>query len=99
MKLTILAAVMLFLTACAGKDDYTPSSGTTGEKIFKTVCVECHEPKEHGKYFELDKAGATPDAIAGIVNKGNFLMPSFPNIVDGELKSLSEYVLSNSKVE
>ncbi len=99
MKLIFLPIIGLALAGCAGKDEYKPAPGTSGEDIFKAACLECHEPKEDGKYFELTKEKATPAAISETVAKGGFTMPSFPNISGDELKALSEYVLANSKVE
>ncbi len=89
----------LTLAGCAGKETFAPQAGASGEEIFQAACAECHEPKEHGKYFELAKDRATPSAIAEKINKGGFFMPSFPNISDEGLKTLSKYVLSISKVE
>ena len=99
MKLFFFPVLGLVLAGCAGKEEYTPAPGASGEDIFKTACAECHEPKEHGKVFELDEEKATPSAIAETVNKGGFFMPSFPNITGDSLKELSEYVLTVSKVE
>ncbi|HHL45208.1 MAG TPA: cytochrome c [Gammaproteobacteria bacterium] len=99
MKLFFVPILGLILAGCAGKEEYTPAPGATGEDIFKTACAECHEPKEHGKFFELSKEKANPSAIAKTVSKGGFFMPSFPNISGDSLETLSEYVLTISKVE
>ncbi len=97
MKPIFLPILALTLAGCAGKDEYSPATGATGEDIFKVACMECHEPKEHGKIFELTKEKAAPAAIAEKINKGSFTMPAFPNISGDSLKAVSEYVLANSK--
>ena len=94
LPLTLLLAV-----GCSKSNDYSPASGATGEDIFKTTCVECHQPKEGGHYFELNKEMANTTAIANKVNQGSFMMPAFPNIKADALQGLSEYVLSQSKAE
>jgi len=99
MKLILLPILGLALAGCAGKEEYIPPEGASGEDIFKAACSECHEPKEHGKVFELDREEATPSAIAEQVRKGGFFMPSFPNISGDDLKHLADYVLSVSEVE
>ncbi len=100
MKSTIVIAFSgLILAGCAGKEEFAPAPGASGPEIFQAACAECHEPKEHGKYFELTKEKANVSAIADKVAKGGFFMPSFPNITGKSLEALSEYVLSNSKVE
>ncbi len=100
MKLILLPILGLALAGCAGKEEYKPAPGASGEDIFKAACVECHEPGENGKVFELTKEKATVAAISEKIGKGSLTMPSFPNISGDELKSLSEYVLSiSNKVE
>ncbi len=97
MKLIFIPVIGLVLSGCAGKSDYSPPADATGEAIFRAACLECHEPKEDGTFFELGKEKATPSAIAETINKGGFTMPAFPNISGDAMKKLSEYVLANSK--
>jgi len=94
-----LPLILLLVVACSKSNDYSPASGATGKDIFNTVCVECHQPKFGGHYFELDKPMANVSAIANKVGKGSFMMPAFVNIQGGSLQGLSEYVLSQSKIE
>ena len=89
----------LVLAGCAGKKEFAPEANASGAEIFQAACAECHEPKEHGKYFELSREKATAGAIADKIAKGGFFMPSFPNITGKSLEAVSEFVLSNSKVE
>ena len=99
MRSTVLVVLGLAMAGCAGKEAYSPAAGATGEDMFREACAECHEPKEHGKYFELEKGEATPEVIADRISKGGFMMPAFPNIGSAELKLLSDYVLGISKIE
>ena len=94
LPLTLLLAV-----GCSKSNDYSPVSGATGEDVFKTACVECHQPMDGGHYFVLDKEMASVAAIANKVSQGGFMMPAFTNIQAGSLQKLSEYVLSQSKSE
>ena len=94
-----LPLTLLLVVACSNSKDYSPASGETGEDIFKTACVECHQPKDAVHYFELDKQMANVDAIANKISQGGFMMPAFVNIQGDSLKGLSEYVLSQSKAE
>ena len=97
--LIVLPLSLLLTVGCSKSNDYKPDSGATGEDVFKTTCVECHQPKEGGHYFELDKTMANTTAIANKVSEGGFMMPAFPNIQAEVLQGLSEYVLSQSKTE
>ncbi len=99
MRSTVLVVLGLVMAGCAGKETYSPAAGATGEDMFREACAECHEPKEHGSYFELDKEEATATAVAEKISKGGFMMPAFPNIGSAELKRLSDYVLDISKIE
>ncbi len=94
-----LPLMLLLATGCSKSNDYQPDSGASGEDIFKTACVKCHQPKEGGHYFELDKEMANTTAIGDKIGQGSFSMPAFPNIQADALKDLSEYVLSQSKAE
>jgi len=94
-----LPPILLLVVACTKSNDYSPASGATGEDIFKTACVECHQPKDGGHYFELDKQMANVSAIANKVGKGSFMMPAFINIHGSSLNGLAEYVLSQNKTE
>ncbi len=87
------------LAGCAGKEEYAPEPGASGEAIFQAACAECHQPKEDGKYFELPKEKATVQAIGETITKGGFFMPAFPNITGDALTAVSDYVLKNSKVK
>ncbi len=87
------------LAGCAGKEEYAPEPGASGEQIFQTACAECHQPKEQGNYFELTKDKATAEALAEKITKGGLFMPAFPNITGNSLKAVSDYVLSNSKLK
>ena len=99
MRSTVLVVLGLVMAGCAGKETYSPAAGATGEDMFREACAECHEPKEHGGYFELDKEEATATAVAEKISKGGFMMPAFPNIGSAELKRLSDYVLGISEIE
>ncbi len=94
-----LPLTLLLATGCSKSNDYSPASDATAEDVFKTTCIECHQPKEGGHYFELDKNMANATAIANKVSQGSFMMPAFPNIQGDSLQRLSEYVLSQNKAE
>lgn len=100
MKKTYLTIAMaaLAMAGCSKPNDYTPAAGASGADIFKAACIECHKI-ENGKIFELAADKANAAAIAKKVTEGGKIMSSFPNIKGEELKSLSQYVIDNSKVK
>lgn len=93
-----IAMVALAAAGCSKPNTHTPAAGASGADIFKTVCIECHKI-ENGKIFELAANKANAATIAKRITEGGVVMPSFPNIKGEELKSLSQYVIENSKVK
>ena len=95
-KLTVIGTTLL-IAGCTR--DYMPESGTSGELIFKSACVECHNTAVKdapGMLFTLYSNKATPTYISHKVHNGSLMMPKFPNIKDREMQALSEYVLDRS---
>lgn len=93
----VISGSLLFaLGGCARKNDYMPPAGATGEKIFKSACVQCHSPVS-GKVMILRPEMANKEAIVERVRNGKgFGMPAFPNLTGDSVQSLVEYVLENS---
>lgn len=90
------ATGVLLLSGCSR--DYTPTSGATGEEIFKSACMECHEAIE-GKdniYYELASDKKNIEFIEGRIASGSLVMPKFPNITGDSLKAVSKYALEHS---
>ena len=94
-----LSLPLMLLAGCSKVNNYTPVAGATGEDIFKTACVECHQQKQAGHYFDLDQEMANVTAIARKIGQGSFSMPAFPNIQGEALQGLSKYVLSQNDAE
>lgn len=94
-----LVAASIVVSGCSRTDEYAPEATASGEAIFQTACVGCHEAVSEGVYFELSADAAKPAAIAEKVSKGSLAMPGFPNIQGEQLTLLSEYVASVSAVK
>ncbi len=97
-RLTMLTAATVIATTagCSVSNDYTPVAGNTGEEIFSSACIDCHTPD--GSYiFEISPEKANVETIATIINKGEMVMPAFPNIQGAELTAISEFVLAKNR--
>lgn len=98
-----IASIVLFscvlgvlLGGCTRSNDYMPSPGATGEKIFKEACVQCHTPVS-GSVMILRSEIANVEAITERIKNGKGIrMPSFPNLSGDSARDLAEYVLENS---
>ena len=94
-----LPLALLLVSACSKTNDYIPAADASGEDIFKSACIGCHQPKQGGHYFELDQEMANATVIATKIGQGSFAMPAFANIQGDALRRLSEYVLSQSRLK
>lgn len=95
--LGVLGAAVV-LGGCGRSDEYAPAAEADGAAMFQAACVGCHEPVGEGVYFELSADKAKPGVIAEKITKGSMAMPGFPNITGDKLETLSQYVVSVSKV-
>lgn len=96
MNFLIVVSALVVLVGCGKGNDYTPAADASGEKIFTTVCTECHKPLSGNVAMLLSESMANKDAIIGKVNSGSMRMPSFPNIQGEAADRLAEYILANS---
>ena len=98
MNKTLLVAATTTLLLAGCSRDYTPEPGASGEDIFKSACMECHEAIE-GKdniYYELASDRRNADFVANRVSSGSLMMPKFPNINGASLKAVSQYAIEHS---
>jgi mono/diheme cytochrome c family protein len=92
--LAAMAAASLMLTACGGKESYSPEAGTAPAKMFEQACAHCHGSEGSGKFgFLLSLQGSqTPkDVMADIIRNGNGIMPAFPELSDKQIQKLATY--------
>jgi glucose dehydrogenase len=75
--------------------------GSPGEQVYQNQCAMCHGVNRAGAPPDfpslvnvLDRL--TPEKVTENVKNGNGRMPSFPNIDDGHLKALIEYLRTGS---
>ncbi len=92
------ATAIAATTGCSVSNDFTPVAGNSGEEIFSNACIDCHTPKD-GYIFNISHEKANVATLATIINKGEMIMPAFPNIQGAELTAISEFVLANNKVD
>ncbi len=98
---TLVAISALFiLVGCGGTtNDYSPPADASGERIFSTVCSECHKPLSADKAMILSKKAANKEAIIKKFQSGSMRMPAFKNIQGEAADRLAEYILTNSEVQ
>ena len=97
--LLFIASSALLLAGCSR--DYTPVASATGEEIFKSACMECHEAIE-GKeniYYEVASDKKNAEYFANKISSGSLLMPKFPNITGKNLQAVSQYAADHSAVK
>ena len=89
------------VAGCSRTDEYSPEVATSAEDIFQGACISCHEMQTEGDksyIFKLTADTAKPAVIAEKITKGSLMMPGFPNIKGEQLAGLSQFVITNSKV-
>jgi mono/diheme cytochrome c family protein len=98
MKPLFLIAVSSIILLAGCSRDYTPTSGASGEDIFKAACLECHQAiaEKETIYYELSNENHNINFITNKISSGSLLMPKFPHIIGDNLKSVSQYALKHS---
>jgi quinoprotein glucose dehydrogenase len=90
--------------ACVlGLTENKPTAGT-GERIYRNQCGLCHGRDRSGSpptYPSLIDIGnrRSPEQIRTMIEQGGGRMPSFPNLRDGHLEALVEYLTGHAAVE
>lgn len=97
-KISFLLTIstLIVLAGCGKGSDYTPAADDSGERIFSTVCTECHKPLSGDVAILLSEKMANKDAIISKVQSGSMKMPAFKNIQGEAADRLAEYVLAHS---
>ena len=99
LKLALLGSAAFLLIGCSTSKDYTPPADASGEKIFSSVCTECHKPLSPDVAMKQSEKVATKEAITKKFQSGSMRMPAFKNIQGDAADRLADYVLSNSQVK
>lgn len=96
MNFLLTISALIVLAGCGKSSDYQPAAEDSGEKIFSTVCTECHKPLSQNVAMLLTEKMANKDAIINKVQTGSMRMPAFKNIQGEAADRLAEYILSHS---
>ncbi len=96
----VVVSALFILVGCGGTaNDYSPPADASGERIFSTVCSECHKPLSANKAMILNEKSANKEAIIKKFQSGSMRMPAFKNIQGEAADRLAEYILANSEVQ
>ncbi|MBY0473605.1 MAG: cytochrome c [Nitrosomonas sp.] len=96
----VVVSALFILVGCGGTaNDYSPPADASGERIFSTVCSECHKPLSANKAMILSEKSANKEAIIKKFQSGSMRMPAFKNIQGEAADRLAEYILTNSEVQ
>jgi quinoprotein glucose dehydrogenase len=79
-------------------------TASTGERIYRNQCSVCHGKDRSGSpptYPSLIDIGKrlSPEQIKTMVEQGGGRMPSFPNLQDGHLEALVQYLTGQASAE